>query len=67
MEIEIKQFKCPKCGGHQFGSDVSLDSDGKPVVGLMVTCQTILTAKYIGQYSAHTYCGWRGTREEAGL
>jgi hypothetical protein len=64
---EPKEFKCPKCGGQHFGSDVELDEQGNAKVRDMVTCQSVIKHKYIGPYTAHTYCGWRGTREEAGL
>lgn len=63
----MSEFKCPKCGGSSFGSDMGLNDAGVPVVGEMVTCQTVLQHKYIGPYTAHSYCGWRGTRKEAGL
>ena len=64
---ESKDFTCPKCGGHHFGSDVVKDENGKLVVGEMVTCQSVVSSKYIGPMMANTYCGYRCTRKEGGL
>jgi hypothetical protein len=62
-----KEFKCPKCGGAHFGSDVEPGPDGKLRAGIKVTCQSVVASKYIGAYKSNTYCGYRCTREEAGL
>ena len=64
---EPKEFTCPKCGGHHFGSDVETGTDGKPKVGEMVTCQSVVSSRYIGHLKANSYCWFRCTRREAGL
>jgi predicted RNA-binding Zn-ribbon protein involved in translation (DUF1610 family) len=64
---EHKQFTCPKCGGHHFGSDVEIGPDGKKQVGKKVTCQSVISSRYIGTVHTNTYCGHRCTRKEAGL
>ena len=65
--IVPKEFKCPKCGGAHFGSDVEPGPDGNLRAGKMVTCHSIVGTKIYGQMQLHTYCGYRCTREEAGL
>ena len=64
---EPKQFRCQKCGGAHFGSDVEPGPNGQLQAGKMVTCQSVVSSKYIGAYESNTYCGHRCTREEAGL
>lgn len=65
---EPREFTCPKCGGHHFGSDACKEKhSGQLVVGEMVTCQSIVTSKYIGSVKVNSYCGYRCTRKEGGL
>ena len=64
---EYKEFTCPKCGGHHFGIDTMKDEHGKPVVGEMVTCQSVVSSRYIGQVKSNSYCGYRCTRKDGGL
>jgi len=65
---EPREFTCPKCGGHHFGSDVYKDQHSMQlVVGEMVTCQSVVSSKYIGKLKSNSYCGYRCTRKEGGL
>lgn len=60
---EQREFTCPKCGGHHFGSDTYKDESGRVVVGQMVTCQSVVSSKYIGKLKSNSYCGYRCTRK----
>ena len=64
---EPREFTCPKCGGHWFGSDTRKDESGRVVVGEMVTCQSVVSSRYIGLVKTDSYCGYRCTRKEGGL